>query len=247
MRTEAQINASRLNGAKSNGPVTSEGKSTSSRNAQKHGILAANVLLEGENKDGFEELVHCLYEELQPATPFEESLVNMMAVASWRQQRIWNIDRVTMGLQVARECQTTPALDGQHSIANAIAFQHLADGSRALDLIHRYEARYERQYLRAHKRFIEVRDARLKSDPSPDPAPAPAAHPDAGVSTPAHNVIPIDRTPAPATQPEPAPQHEMPNEPNPAGVDLQPSVPSEASEPGSATPKSENPVTPVHN
>jgi hypothetical protein len=245
MRTEAQINASRLNGAKSHGPVTSEGKSTSSRNAQKHGILAANILLEGENKDGFEELVHDLYEELQPATPFEESLVNMMAVASWRQQRIWNIDRVTMGLQVARECQTTPALDGQHSLANAIAFQHLADGSRALDLIHRYEARYERQYLRAHKRFIEVRDARLKSDPSPEPAPAPAA-----------NVIPIDRTPTPAraAETEPAPQREMPNEPKPVevhsisiDVDLQTSVPSEAPEPGSATPESENPVTPVHN
>ncbi|MEO1017257.1 MAG: hypothetical protein AAFY56_06130, partial [Pseudomonadota bacterium] len=49
-RSTARQEASRANGAKSNGPVTAEGKETSSRNAVRHGLLSAAPTLSGEEK-----------------------------------------------------------------------------------------------------------------------------------------------------------------------------------------------------
>jgi hypothetical protein len=195
MRTDAQIQASRLNGAKSLGPVTAEGKLASSRNALKHGILAANVIIKGENEATFLEHTAVLYDEFQPATPFEESLIDTMAVARWRQERIWNIERNTNNAQMDRETEQSPNLATDSGAINAAAFRSLGDQSRALDLILRYESRYDRQYLRAHKRFIEVRNARLKSDPPPN-QPLP--------SKPGPQLVPKNSAPA-TPVPEPAP------------------------------------------
>jgi hypothetical protein len=169
MRTEKQIEASRLNGAKSRGPVTPEGKAASSQNAVKHGLLAENILTKGEDESEFLNLCTQLHEEFQPATPFEESLVHTMAVASWRRERIWNVERVSLDLEIAKETQHV-----RHDELTAIAFSKLASESRTLDLIHRYETRYERQYFRAHKRLLEVQAARLKAE-HPDQTPPPTA------------------------------------------------------------------------
>jgi hypothetical protein len=102
MGTERQKQASRANGSKSRGPATPEGKLTSSRNAEKHGLLSGTVVLEGESTDRFLELVTALHEEFQPQTPFEESLVENMAAARWRQMRIWGMEKAGMDHETRR-------------------------------------------------------------------------------------------------------------------------------------------------
>ena len=50
MRTPAQIEASRLNGTKSKGPITEEGIARSAQNAIKHGLAAHKlIVVEGES------------------------------------------------------------------------------------------------------------------------------------------------------------------------------------------------------
>jgi hypothetical protein len=81
MSTERQQQASRENGSKSHGPVTQTGKLNSSQNALKHGMLSETVVLKCESTDRFLALIATLFEEFQPQTPFEESLIEDTAVA----------------------------------------------------------------------------------------------------------------------------------------------------------------------
>src|SRR5580658_3173544 len=84
MSTERQQQASRMNGSKSHGPVTPEGTLASSRNAMTHGMLSGTVVLKGESTDRFLSLLTALFEEFQPRSPFENSLIENMAVTRWR-------------------------------------------------------------------------------------------------------------------------------------------------------------------
>src|SRR5580698_7217808 len=176
MSTERQQNASRANGSKSHGPVTPEGKLASSRNAITHGMLSSTIVLKGESTDRFLGLLTDLFEEFQPQTPFEESLIENMAVARWRQLRIWGMEKASMDHEMRRQpaIPNSAELDPPEQAATraAVAFRTLSDDSRSLELINRYESRYDRQYLRAHRRFLETRDRRTPpSAPPPQPAP----------------------------------------------------------------------------
>ncbi len=73
MPTDKQITASRANGARSRGPKTPEGKARSARNSTHHGLLARVLLLEGESRDRFDELVCTLNASSTPAPPLTNS------------------------------------------------------------------------------------------------------------------------------------------------------------------------------
>jgi hypothetical protein len=85
------------------------------------------------------------------------------------------------------ELSDSSALDPSEHAATraAIAFRTLSDDSRSLELINRYESRYDRQYLRAHRRFLEVRDRRTPpSAQTPQPALLPVCPPPVPAVTP---------------------------------------------------------------
>jgi hypothetical protein len=179
MRTENQKQAARANGAKSRGPITPEGKLASSRNALTHGMLAGTVVLRGESEERFNLLVAALHDELQPQTTVEITLVENMAVARWRQMRIWGMEKANLEHEMRAQAEARFATEDDSTEGDpaedsatrcALAFRALSDDSRSLELINRYESRYDRQYLRAHRRFLELVDRRT---PPPVPAPTP--------------------------------------------------------------------------
>ena len=61
--------------------------------------------------------------------------------------------------------------------AAAIAFRSLADNSRSLDLVHRYETSYDRQFLRALRQLKTLRPAPPPTTPSPTSPSAPSPPP----------------------------------------------------------------------
>ena len=85
-RTAAQNEASRRNGARSAGPVTVAGKSSSSRNALKHGLRATVVFPDDMARDVQRE-ESALARDLRPGTALERRLVRQMAVADVRNRR----------------------------------------------------------------------------------------------------------------------------------------------------------------
>ena len=100
-RTEAQRAAARANGAKSNGPITPEGKSKSALNAIRHGMLAGSLVLSTESREKFDAVLHGYLNDYQPEGQTENDLVEAIVAAKWLQQRCWSIansiTEVTMG------------------------------------------------------------------------------------------------------------------------------------------------------
>ena len=93
MRTEKQKEASKINGAKSNGPVTPEGKAKSARNGMRHNLNKGPiVLLSNEDPKAFIEHSYGFLDRFAPADYVERDLVNQMIAASWRLARISAIE-----------------------------------------------------------------------------------------------------------------------------------------------------------
>ena len=91
MLSEKQLFANRQNALKSTGPRTPEGKTASSRNALKHGLLAKEVVItdgEGaEDQQAFDTLLSDFVQQFQPVGPVEELLVEKITVSYWRMRR----------------------------------------------------------------------------------------------------------------------------------------------------------------
>jgi len=87
MRSLSQQNASRANGAQSQGPTSDAGKQVSRFNALRGGLRAAHLILPGEDENEFAALHQALVDEWKPTTPTEEIHVRNMAVDHWKQLR----------------------------------------------------------------------------------------------------------------------------------------------------------------
>lgn len=85
MTNEVQTIANRENAQRSTGPNTAAGKANSSRNALRHGILGAVV---PANTPGFQETIEGLYRSLRPMDEVQRLLVDQIAVAMVRLQRV---------------------------------------------------------------------------------------------------------------------------------------------------------------
>ncbi len=174
MPSNRQIEASRANGRKSRGPVTEEGKRASSRNALKHGVLSECIVLPGELEESFQSLTEDLFEEHRPVGSTEEDLVEMMAVSRWRRMRIWSLEKTCLKNRMLIEYRDAPEPRPKIEDVAGMAFASLANETRTLDLVSRYESRYDRQYFRAHRRLLELQDRRMRNEPD-NPPPAPVS------------------------------------------------------------------------
>src|SRR6266699_3911061 len=162
MNSEKRSQASRLNGAKSRGPITPEGKLISSRNALRHGILTKTVLIEGESPERFNALLAELEAEFQPLPGVEATLLERMAVCRWRQLRLWGMESAGVTHEIRRQKATSEPASGSTHAANAI--RSLTSDSRLLEFVSLYEIRCERQYSRSLRRLLELRAHRARQN-----------------------------------------------------------------------------------
>ena len=89
--TNKRLVANRKNALKSTGPKTQFGKAASSRNAVKHGMLAAAPILSGiENREDWEKHRDGVLKSLAPVGYLEELLTIRLAILSWR---LWRVIR----------------------------------------------------------------------------------------------------------------------------------------------------------
>lgn len=91
--------ASRVNGARSRGPRTVEGKARSSLNALTHGLTArtAIVLPLVERAEDWRAHLAGFVEALRPVGAVEEELVERMAAITWRLRRVERVEAAMIG------------------------------------------------------------------------------------------------------------------------------------------------------
>jgi hypothetical protein len=88
MTSERQKAANQANALRSTGPKTQEGKAAVRFNALRHGLLARDVVLPGEDVDAFEDLWNQTRADRSPVGPIEEFLVDRVVNAMWRLLRL---------------------------------------------------------------------------------------------------------------------------------------------------------------
>ena len=92
MTSAKKAQANRQNVLKSTGPKTPEGKASVRRNAIKHGLLAREVLLPGEDEEALNELHEDLIAYFQPVGKLENMLVDRIIAAHWRLKRLGRVE-----------------------------------------------------------------------------------------------------------------------------------------------------------
>jgi hypothetical protein len=90
--SDAQLAANRANAELSTGPRTEEGKQRSSLNAMKHGLTGRTVVLPKENQEEYRAFAKRITDSLEPGTPVEEELAQVIADQYWRLRRVKAIE-----------------------------------------------------------------------------------------------------------------------------------------------------------
>jgi hypothetical protein len=148
MATPRQIESARINGVKSHGPKTPEGKRRSARNALKHGLTAQATPLDPDSAAELEQMIADYTADIRPTTPQEALLARRMAVAAFRVRQAWAAE-TRLWTRALAEYESFPAQDGLALAATAI--------SNELTQIMRHESHFDRQFHAALTRLIALR------------------------------------------------------------------------------------------
>ena len=201
-RTQAQIEASRRNGARSKGPVTDEGKARSSRNALRHGLTATeHLVLADEVPDDLADLIRSVTAETGAASEIEARLARRLAVAFWKAERA---ERIETALFDAAPTRRPPQAGYRWEEADPLTTFDL----RRFNAIRGYQAQQGREIARCLK---ELRDLRR------DAVAAATAGPGADVAA-----DPRNEPDPPANDDAPPPGAETRNEPGDDPFDVLP-------------------------
>jgi hypothetical protein len=171
MPSKLQIETARSNGANSHGPATPNGRAISSRNSLRHGLRAKTILIPGESRRKFQTLLDDYIDQFQPLGPVEFDLVQTMAIARWRLNRVLAIEATLIDNQLADSAEYLDqhkARYSQHQRA-AYAFRRLADEGKSLALALRYEGALNRSFEHAFRQLRQLQSTRPPQPNEPKP------------------------------------------------------------------------------
>jgi len=163
MPSQLRSETARINGAKSHGPVTAEGRAASSRNAVRHGLTASTCVLPTESVDEFNQLMDSYIDQFQPDNGVELDMVQTLVSTRWRLNRIRTLETSLLDLEMTRD---------QTSASGA--FQKLANENKCLPLLLRYEGSLGRAFARALNQLRQLQTARIKEQRKEPSRPQPA-------------------------------------------------------------------------
>ena len=164
----------RVNGSRSSGPVTEQGKQRSSLNAMKHGVYTDLVLLPGESSEEFMKLLHAYEHQFRPTDQIEMDLIQDLADARWRINRMKRQEALEWS-QAAFEAAHDPALDeAPYEVLHEYGHRNRCQmKGNPIEVCRRAEARYRRDYDRALKTLQQHRKQKQQEKCENEPKPVP--------------------------------------------------------------------------
>ena len=177
MATDAQIQANRENAKKSTGPRTPEGKARVSKNALKHGLLAQDSVIPGEDPAEFDRHLATYEDTYLPRNCVEKEIVRQIADSAWRMRRLSRIEATVMtaGIERTRVHQETyrpertrEGHEGELQLLGAAMLSR----TKFLNDLARYDGHLNRRFYRAVELMMKIRREEAKSrQPRPGPQP----------------------------------------------------------------------------
>jgi len=179
MASHAQVTANRRNAGKSTGPRTLQGKAVVAQNAIKHGLLARQNVMRGEDPQEFEHLRDRMLAELVPAGTTESTLAERIVSLSWRLKRAERLQNEVLDYLLGEEIQNCmddfdeelSAEDMEELTSDVQKDPDLAVGraaakdfahARILDWLMMYERRIEGSLYRTMAELRRVRLAPMR-------------------------------------------------------------------------------------
>jgi len=154
----------RANAQHSTGPKTPEGKKHSSLNALRHGLTGQIVVMPTEDLHAYQLHLKSFTDDLDPKGAIEAHLVQALADASWRLNRVAALETnlLTMGIANA----TSPITDAPNQVQDAFSIvSALESQSKALSNLSLHSQRLSRQFERTVAQLRDLQKARqMKED-----------------------------------------------------------------------------------
>jgi len=159
MSTPNRTAINRANAQHSTGPKTEAGKQQSSLNALRHGLTGQLVVMPTEDLQAYQLHVNSFTDEYHPQGATESHLVQALADASWRLNRVAALETnlLTSGVQHGSSYRTgppTPITDAM-AIASSLESQ-----SKALANLSMHTQRLSRQFERTVAQLRDLQKAR---------------------------------------------------------------------------------------
>ena len=162
MATDRQLQANLENAKKSTGPRTPEGKERSSKNALRHGLLAADSVIPGEDPADFDRHLTLFENTYVPKNYIEREIVRQIADAAWRMQRLSRIETSAITVAMARRRKhrlrygQESALEGHEADLELLGASML-DDTKLLNNLGRYDGHLTRRFYRAVEMMMKFR------------------------------------------------------------------------------------------
>ncbi|MGE5294260.1 MAG: hypothetical protein ACM3VT_05475 [Solirubrobacterales bacterium] len=183
MATAAQVQANRLNAQKSTGPRTAEGKERACRNAIKHGLLAQDAVIQGEDPAQFEMYREGMLQTLAPVGAMEAMLAERVVGLSWRLRRAERLQNAAFAEldggettevleELLEEWKRVKGSDWDRSVRGVVdreaelgrAIVEDFSGARVMDRLLMYERRIESSLYRTMAQLRREREARTAAE-----------------------------------------------------------------------------------
>ncbi|MBS1824299.1 MAG: hypothetical protein JST93_03175 [Acidobacteria bacterium] len=213
---------SRINGARSRGATTPEGRARSALNHTKHGMHSSAVVLETESKEIFHELANLYHGVFLPLDPFESDLVNSLVQSRWKIRRLEAIHSAELNLAItehrAEHIQKYGPGIQSPDLLHALAYR---TNGKYLETLDKHLDRQERLFTRTYRNLSKYR----KDHPLPSIEELQDLDQDFPSNTETQNEAFEPETP-PDPTPEPVPEIEKerfePEKPDPVPTEPQP-------------------------